>query len=237
MLEVCVDTIAGAEAAIAGGAGRIELCSALSEGGLTPSVGAMQAAARFGVPVYAMIRPRAGSFDFSAAEIAVMIADIGAARRAGLAGVVLGGQATGGRLDTDSLEAMVSAAGPMGKTLHRVIDVVPDPLEALDQAIKLGFERVLTSGQAASADAGQDLIAKMVAQAAGRISVMPGGGLTPDRVGDVLARTGATEAHASCSVPVKAAAASGPFDPAGGLRETSQARVTAMARAIASVVR
>jgi copper homeostasis protein len=234
MLEVCVDTFEGAEAAVAGGAGRVELCSSLSEGGLTPSAGLMRAAARLPVPCYAMIRPRSGLFAFSVMEAEIMLADIAAARDAGLAGVVLGVQGKDGSLDTALLGRLVTAAGPMGKTLHRVIDVVPDPLRALDEAIDLGFERVLTSGAAPFAPDGVGLIGQMVSRAAGRISVMPGCGLTPENVASVLAATGATEAHAACRVAVPGDRAFSDFDPPGGRFETSPDEVRRMVAAIAA---
>ncbi|MCT8162021.1 copper homeostasis protein CutC [Pseudoruegeria sp. SHC-113] len=232
MLEICVDTLAGAYAAFKGGAGRIELCSALSEGGLTPSAGLMQAAAALPVPVYAMIRPRAGLFLFSEAETEIMLADIAAARAAGLAGVVLGVQQADGALDAARLATLKAAAGDLGTTLHRVIDVVPDPLAALDQAIELGFSRVLTSGAEPLAPDGVGLIAKMVHRAAGRISVMPGCGLTADNIASVLRATGATEAHAACSGKVAGDPAFSDFDPPGGRFETREADVRAMVAAM-----
>jgi copper homeostasis protein len=233
LLEVCVDTLDGALAAVRGGAGRIELCSALSEGGLTPSAGLMRAAAALPVPVYAMIRPRGGLFNFTDRDEAIMLADIAAARDAGLAGVVLGAQGPDGGLDTAMLARLSDAAGPLGRTLHRVIDVVPDPLVALDQAIALGFDRVLTSGAQTLATDGADLIAAMVQRAAGRLSVMPGCGLDAGNVGPVVAATRAHEVHAACSRPVPGDPAFSDFDPPGGRRETSEDDVRAMVAALA----
>lgn len=233
MLEVCVDTFDGATVALKGGAGRVELCSSLSEGGLTPSAGLMRAAARLPIPCYAMIRPRSGLFVFSETEIEIMLADIAIARDAGLAGVVLGAQSTNGTLSVAVMERLVNATGAMGKTLHRVIDVVPDPLTALDEAIGLGFERVLTSGAEPLAPDGVSLIKQMVARAARRISVMPGCGLTPENVANVLAATGATEAHAACRVRVVGDPAFSDFDPSGGRYETSEAEVRKMVASLA----
>jgi len=232
LLEVCVDTLAGAQAAIRGGAGRIELCSALSEGGLTPSAGLMLAAAALPVPVYAMIRPRAGLFHFDADDAAIMQADIATARAAGLAGVVLGVQDGGGGLDMGLLARLSQAAGPMGRTLHRVIDVVPDPLRALDQAAELGFARVLTSGAQPQAPEGAALIAQMVRRATGRIGVMPGCGLTAANVGDLVAMTGVAEVHAACNAAAVGDSAFSDFDPAGGRMETSEDAVRAMVMAL-----
>lgn len=232
MLEICVDTLAGAEAAIAGGAGRIELCAALSEGGLTPSTGLMQAAAALSVPVFAMIRPRAGLFHFTEAEVDLMVADIAAARAAGLAGVVLGVQSDDGTLHLDALARLLRAASGMGTTLHRVIDVVPDTLAAVDQAIGLGFDRVLTSGAQPLAPDGVPLIRRMVDRAAGKLSVMPGCGLTPDNVARVIADTGVSEVHAACSIKAPGDPAFSDFDPPGGRFVTSEDEVRRMVAAL-----
>lgn len=232
LLEICVDTLQGAQAAIRGGAARVELCSSLYEGGLTPSAGLMRAAARLPVPCYAMIRPRAGLFHFAPEDEAIMRDDIATARDAGLAGVVLGAQGPDGALDSAMLQRLSAAAGPLGRTLHRVIDVVPDPLAALDQAIALGFERVLTSGAEPEAPQGVALIAQMVKRARRRLSVMPGCGLTAQNVAHVLAATGAAEAHAACARPAPGDPAFSDFDPPGGRMETSEADVRAMARAM-----
>jgi copper homeostasis protein len=231
-LEVCVDTLEGVLAAKAGGAVRVELCAALSEGGLTPPVGLMRAAARAEIPCFAMIRPRSGLFGFSAAEIAMMHDDIRAAREAGLAGVVLGVQAADGRLDMAALGALCRAADGMGRTLHRVMDVVPDPFEALEQAIALGFDRVLTSGGAPEAPGGVGVIAEMVTRSAGRISVMPGCGLTPENVAGVVAATGAREVHAACNMPVTDAETFSDFDPPSGRMKTDQDTVRRMVAAL-----
>lgn len=228
MLEVCVDTIDGVIAAMNGGAGRVELCSSLSEGGLTPSAGLMHAAAALPVRCYAMIRPRSGLFEFSDAEASVMLADIAMAREAGLAGVVLGAQNAARGLNVPVLATLMAAAGDLGTTLHRVIDVVPEPLVALSQAIDLGFERVLTSGAEPFAQDGTELIAQMVTQAAGRISIMPGCGLTADNVAEVIAATGVEEVHASCNVRVAGDLAFSDFDPPSGRFETSETTVREM---------
>jgi copper homeostasis protein len=146
LLEICVADAASLEAAIEGGADRIELCSALELGGLTPSPGLMRLAAQAPIPVYAMIRPRAGDFVFSAREGEIMLADIEAVGGAGLAGVVLGASLPDGRLDEALLSRLHGHARGLGTTLHRAFDLVPDRPAALEAAIALGFERILTSG-------------------------------------------------------------------------------------------
>ena len=199
MIEVCVDTLAGLEQAVAGGAGRIELCAALDLGGLTPSAGLMRAAAGCGLPVLAMMRPRAGGFCWSPAELALICDDIAAARQAGLAGVVLGASLPDGRLDLPALARMRAAASGMEATLHRCFDLVPDPAAALEAAIDLGFQRVLTSGGALRADQGLAQLRALQDQAAGRILVLPGSGIN---AANAPLFHGFTELHASCSAPV-----------------------------------
>jgi copper homeostasis protein len=202
LLEVCVDSAEGLEAAIAGGAQRIELCSALDVGGLTPSRGLMTLAAKAPVPVYAMIRPRAGDFIFDAASRDVMLADVDAARESGLKGVVLGASLSDGRLDLDLLALLAERSGGMGRTLHRAFDLVPDADEALDQAIGLGFERILTSGLAVKAPDGMGVLQRLVERSAGQIAIMAGSGITPANVAHIVAGTGVAEVHASCRLPV-----------------------------------
>ncbi len=231
MLEVCVDTIEGAHAAVRAGAQRIELCYALSEGGLTPSIGLMQAAGRLPVPCYAMIRPRTGLFHFSMNEEQIMLADIDAARQCGLAGVVLGAQGDDGNLDVAMLERLSIAAGSLGRTLHRVIDVVPDQFSALETAIQLGFERVLTSGGKPTAFDGLSRIHQLFSHAGNRIAIMPGCGVTAENIDAVLA-TGVSEVHASCAEPVEGSVTEPNFSPSAGGRRTSETRVRQLIEAI-----
>ncbi|WP_332718425.1 copper homeostasis protein CutC [Pelagibacterium mangrovi] len=202
-LEICVDTPAGLSAAIAGGADRIELCSALSVGGLTPSPGLMALAAKAPIPVHAMIRPRAGDFVFSDPEIAAMEADIDAARNAGLPGVVLGATHPDGALDTQTLARLIARAKPLDLTLHRAFDLAPDLPRAVDDAIALGFNRILTSGGAPRAIDGLENLKRIIAHAAGRIAIMPGSGVTPETVATFLA-LGITDLHASASRKINA---------------------------------
>ncbi len=202
LLEVCVDSADGLAAAIEGGADRIELCSALELGGLTPSPGLMAIAAKAAIPVYAMIRPRAGNFVFSEAEIDQMRRDIDAARAARLAGVVLGVSSENGALEEEGLRKLKAHASGLGATLHRAIDLVPDLLEAVDLAADLKFERILSSGGRKTALEGMDGLAGMIDRAAGRISVMPGSGVNARNSAALLARLDVSEAHGSCSVEV-----------------------------------
>lgn len=197
-LEVCVDDPAGLAAAVAGGADRIELCAALDLGGLTPTPGLMVQAGACGREAVAMIRPRPGDFVFGAPELDAMRRDIDAARAAGLGGVVLGASRADGRLDERMLADLTAHARGLGVALHRAFDVTPDRAEALETAIDLGFERVLTSGGRPRAPDGADAIAEMVRRAGGRIAIMAGSGLTPDNVAELVRSTGVREVHASC---------------------------------------
>ncbi|WP_027793807.1 copper homeostasis protein CutC [Paraburkholderia acidipaludis] len=197
-LEVCVDSVEGLDAAIAGGADRIELCSALDLGGLTPTSGLIAAAARAPIPVYAMIRPHARSFCWSRADGEAMLAEIDVVRAAALAGVVLGAAQPDGSLDVALLRTLRERSRGLGATLHRVFDLVPDPVRALEEAVALDFERVLTSGGAARAIDGIDTLAELMERAAGRIVVMPGSGIAADNVVRIVEATGAAEVHASC---------------------------------------
>lgn len=225
LLEVCVDSPDGLQAAIEGGADRIELCAALEVGGLTPSAGLMRAAAGCPVPVLAMIRPRSGGFDFSSAELAVMRSDIAAARAAGLAGVVLGAT-RGAGLDRAVLADLVAAAQGLDLTLHRAVDLCGDVEAAVETAVALGFRRILSSGGAQTAMEGRARLAAMIAAARGRIAIMPGSGLSAETVGG-LRPLGVGQVHASCSDP-------GPAAPLGfgAPRVTSAARVRALKAAL-----
>jgi copper homeostasis protein len=233
LLEVCVDSPEGIRAAVEGGADRIELCSALGLGGLTPSAGLMAEAARCGVPVLALIRPRAGDFVFTGAEVAVMEADIIQARAAGLAGVVIGASLADGRLDRATLSRLIAAAGDMDLTLHRAFDLVPDFAEAVDTAKALGFRRILTSGGEPSAVAGLTALQGIFAEAGGDITIMPGGGITAQNVGKLLDALPVYEVHGSCSVPDPVAGRVGDLGFAGpNPRRTDVVAVRAMVAAL-----
>jgi copper homeostasis protein len=223
ILEVCVDTAAGLAEAVDGGADRIELCAALSVMGL---------AARCGVPVVAMIRPRAGDFVWSETEVSMMEAEIAAVREAGLAGVVLGASLSDGRLDVPVLRRLVVASTGLELVLHRCIDLAPDLGGAMEHAVALGFHRILTSGGAATAAAGAAQIAALVARAAGRITVMPGSGVTPENAA-MLKGLGITEIHGSCSglTPVTGRVVEMGFSPPVA-RQTAADRVRALRKAL-----
>jgi copper homeostasis protein len=146
-----------------------------------------------------MIRPRAGDFIYSSAELDVMTNDIYFAASAGLAGVVFGASLADGRLDTEALITLCNAVGTMPRTLHRAFDLVPDMAEAIELAIECGFERILSSGRAASALEGVDDLAEAIRIADNRISIMPGAGVNLDTIDQILSRLAVLEVHSSCS--------------------------------------
>jgi copper homeostasis protein len=231
-LEVCVDNVAGLAAALAGGADRVELCSALDIGGLTPTSGLLRAASGSPVPVVAMIRPRGGDFCFSDAETDLMLHEIDAVAAAGLQGVVLGASLPDGQLDPRTLARLIRHAQDHGLrcALHRAVDLCPDLALATALAIELGFERILTSGGATSAPAGLDGLQRCFDAAAGRIAIMPGAGINADNVQLLRDRLPLTDVHASCSEPLTAPAAKIAalgFD-SGSRRQTSSAKVAAL---------
>ncbi len=193
-LEVCVDSIASLNAAVAGKADRIELCSALELGGLTPAASLIGAGAQCGVPAYAMIRPRAGGFVYCAEELDLMADDIRICAKAGLSGVVFGA-ARSDTLDITALEKLRSAAGTMGVTLHRVFDTLSDPLSAIETAADIGIRRILTSGRATAADRSIERIRRYVDFAGDRLAIMAGSGIGPDNAAKIVRLTGVREIH------------------------------------------
>lgn len=198
IIEIATTDYATTAAAVAGGADRIELCSALSEGGLTPSFGLVrQCREAFSLPLFPIIRPRGGDFRYSDEELAVLESDLRACKDLGCDGVVLGLLKKDGTLPLQKLARLVEAAYPMDVTFHRAFDRCLDPLEAMEQLIELGFQRILTSGQRPTAPEGAELIASLVHAAAGRITIMPGSGVRPENIRALANTTGATEFHAS----------------------------------------
>ncbi|MBT7604300.1 MAG: copper homeostasis protein CutC [Kordiimonadaceae bacterium] len=196
--EVCVDTIKGAIDAVNNGADRLELCDALGIGGTTPSAGFMKSASKLGVPVYAMIRPRGGDFIFNSEDMDVMLHDIDRCRHYGMTGIVIGMSFENGALDTEKLKKLITNANGMGVTLHRVFDVTPDTSEALEQAISLGIERILTSGQSETALGGAFKIKSIIDAAADRISIMPCSKINPRSLKDLFNIFKVSEIHSSC---------------------------------------
>ncbi len=197
-IEVCANSAASCVAAEQGGAVRVELCAGIPEGGTTPSYGEMVTARRvIGIQLNVIIRPRGGDFLYTPAEVQTMLLDIEAAKAAGADGVVFGCLGADGTVDVETNARLKQAAGGLSTTFHRAFDVCRDPFEALEEIIALGFDRILTSGQEATAPAGSALIAELVRRAQGRIIIMPGCGVNETNVAGLARDTGATEFHMS----------------------------------------
>ena len=196
-LEVCCGDMQSVLAAKEGGADRIELCQALEVDGLTPSAEMMAEAIGLGIPVQVLIRPREGDFVYDEAEIETMLKEIRLAKRLGANGVVIGALKSDGSIDEETIRCLVSEATGMSITFHRAFDVCSQPTEALEQIVSLGCHRLLTSGQAPSAEQGIPLIKRLVEQSGGRLIIMPGAGVNQENARRILSETGAHEIHGS----------------------------------------
>jgi len=196
-LEVCCGDMQSVLAATEGGADRIELCQALEVDGLTPSAEMMAEAIGLGIPVQVLIRPREGDFVYDEAEVETMLKEIRLAKRLGANGVVIGALKSDGSIDEETIRRLVSEATGLSITFHRAFDVCSQPTEALEQIVSLGCHRLLTSGQAPSAEQGIPLIKRLVEQSGGRLIIMPGAGVNQENARRILSETGAHEIHGS----------------------------------------
>jgi copper homeostasis protein len=196
LLEISVETAEAAAAAERGGAQRIELCADLNLGGLTPSDELMRRVRELvRVPIFAMIRPRAGDFVYSPEEIAQMHSGIAAAKQAEMDGIVLGVLTAERSVDVERTRELVKLAEPLPVTFHRAFDEVADMGAALEAVVEMGASRILTSGGAPTAPQGLSALAKMVAAAGNRIKIVPGSGVNPSNILEVMQRTQAREFH------------------------------------------
>lgn len=196
LVEICCGSIDDAIEAERGGADRVELCSALFLGGLSPSIGTIQEAKhRLKIPVMVMVRPRGGGFCYTEAEMATMERDVEAALAHGADGVVFGILREDGKIDVDRCAKLRKLIGKRQAVFHRAFDVTPDAFEGLEQLVDLGITRVLTSGQKDSVPEGADLIRRLMERAAGRIEILPGGGIKPYNLKEVIERTGCRQVH------------------------------------------
>jgi copper homeostasis protein len=195
-VEISVETPQAAVAAEHGGAHRIELCAELRVGGLTPSEDLMRMAReKVKVPIFAMIRPRAGDFVYSPHELAQMRSDIAAARRVGMDGIVLGVLTRDRRVDIAGTRELLKAAEALPVTFHRAFDEAADLDTALEDVIATGARRILTSGGSPTASAGIENLARLVVAAKDRILILPGGGINASNALDIARQTGAQELH------------------------------------------
>lgn len=231
-LEVCCGTLGSALAAVEGGATRIELCSALSLDGLTPSVGMIRELRSLfpQLLIHVLIRPREGNFVYTEAEVRVMERDIREAVSAGASAIVGGALTADGDLDVATTTRLLHAAEGLPFTFHRAFDLLKDKATVLEVLRSMGVCRILTSGGASTAEAGIPVLRHLVLQATSSatatgqpLCILPGGGVNSSNARRILKETGATEIHGSCSVT-----------DADGVRRTSAAEVKAVLRALGS---
>lgn len=203
LLEICAANIQSAINAETAGAHRIELCSELAVGGVTPSFGMIQEVLKkVSIPVFVLIRPRRGNFTYSNDEIEIIKADILQCKQMGCAGIVSGVLNDDHTIDASRTKELVELSKPLPFTFHRAFDWVPNPTEALETLIDIGVQRVLTSGQAKTAEIGIELLVQLKNQSKDRIQILPGGGINENNV-KLFKDAGFEELHASASVLVK----------------------------------
>jgi len=196
LIEACVEALEGALAAEEGGAGRIELCTGLEVGGLTPDPALVAAcASRLAIPVFVLVRPAPGSFVLSPEDLDKLLRQVQSVKSSGAAGIVAGAVTTSGTIDRRALGAIIAAADPLPITFHRAFDQLTHLGSALDALIELGVSRVLTSGGAPSAVEGADRIKQLVIQSAGRIGILAGGTVRAHNVERLVRLTGVAEVH------------------------------------------
>jgi copper homeostasis protein len=197
LVEVCVDSVASAVAAERGGAARVELCSSLIEGGITPSAGFIEATRSVvSLPIHVMIRPRGGDFCYEKEEFEIMQRDIAVAKELGADGVVFGILDVNGNVDVARTRRLTDLARPLAITFHRAFDMTPDLFRALEDVCAAGVGRLLTSGGEPTSLQGQETIAQLVRKAEGRIVIMPGSGIKAENARSFVDRTGVKEVHA-----------------------------------------
>ena len=199
LVEICCDGLEAARVAVGAGADRIELCSDLACGGLTPPHDVLDEAVTLGVPVNVLIRPREGDFVYSDSEIHHILFNIAYCGNVGVNGVVIGALTDDGRVDMPLCKDIVDLARSYGLsiTFHRAIDRTADIMEALDDVLSLGVDRILTSGGAESAPEGKETIRKMVQRAGDKAIILAGAGITPENAKGLIKYTGVKEIHGS----------------------------------------
>ena len=195
--EVCLQSVDGVAEAIAGGATRVELCSSLIEGGLTPSAATIELAVAQGAEVIVMIRPRGGDFCYTERELCVMEADIERAVALGAGGVVFGMLTPEGDVARSQVQRLLKKCGTVATVFHRAIDVCRDRGEAMEVLVDMGISRILTSGGAPTVPEGLAEIGQMIEQARGRIEILPGCGILAENVRSVVTTLGVRQFHAT----------------------------------------
>jgi len=204
IIEIATSDFVTTKAAVEGGADRIELCANLAEGGTTPSYGHIrQCREAFDVLIYPIIRPRGGDFLFTDEEFSIMLRDVQLCKQLNCDGVVVGALNTDGSIDIKRTSQLVEAAYPLGVTFHRAFDRCSNPFEAMELLIRIGCERILTSGQKPSAPDAVDMIDQLNREADDRIIIMPGSGVRKENIKMIAEKTGCTEFHSSLRRKIK----------------------------------
>ncbi|WP_295676084.1 copper homeostasis protein CutC [uncultured Mucilaginibacter sp.] len=206
ILEVCANSVGSALAAQDGGAYRVELCENLYEGGTTPSYGEIQIARKLlQIKLYVLIRPRGGDFLYSDVEYDIITADVNYCIAAGCDGIVIGILNADGTIDKERCQKLIRVAKNkgLGVTFHRAFDMCTDMDQALEDIIALGCERILTSGGKSTAMEGAKILAHLIKKADGRITIMPGSGVSEKNAADLVEFTGAKEIHSSARIRVQ----------------------------------
>ena len=218
LLEVCAASVASAQAALEGGADRIEFCRELRVGGLTPDFREIeQLAEAYPLPVHVLVRPRAGDFMYDAEEFRNLLGEVRMCRDLGVAGIVTGCLTVSGEPDLDRMRRVMDAAGGLPVTFHRAFDLVTDPFRAMDRLVELGVGRILTSGGQPDAVAGAAALRRWIDWVDGRLEIMPGGGIRVENLSGLHRVVGARSYHASLQKrvepgPAGSAAAEGETD-------------------------
>jgi len=200
IIEIATTDYMSAASAVKGGADRIELCSALSEGGLTPSYGLiLQCCNDFNIPLFPIIRPRGGDFLYTEKEFDIIKKDVLLCKQTGCDGIVTGFLLRDGNIDKNRISVITELAYPMQVTFHRAFDRCLDPFKGLEDIIQAGCKRILTSAQKVKVIEGTKLIKQLTEVSNGRIIIMPGSGVRKENIKELAEKTGATEFHSSLS--------------------------------------
>ena len=235
--EICANSVASCIAAQDGGADRVELCAGIPEGGTTPSVGMIRCAREsISIGLNVIIRPRGGDFLYSESEIREMVYDIKAAKGLGVDGLVFGCLCPDGSVDMENMRLLMEAAGDTPVTFHRAFDHTSDPLKALEDIIKLGCARILTSGCRPTAAEGAPLLAQLVEKAGDRIIIMPGCGVNESNIAETARLSGAREFHFSAREPVESGMTFRNQDVVMGSEEDPYGTVQTTARRVAATI-
>ena len=205
IIEICCNSLQSALNAQEAGAGRIELCSGLMEGGMTPSLGLIEeVVSQLQIPVYVLVRPRGGDFCFTNDEFKVMLRDIEWCKQSGVKGIVSGALTPHREIDSERMPVLINATENMDFTFHRAFDVLKNPFDELAQLKSYGCKRILTSGGKETAYNGIENISLLVKEFPGQVSIMPGGGVNEENIREIILKTGINEIHFSASVGITA---------------------------------